>query len=528
MPTDTKSLAARFKEEGNALFVAKKYQAARAKYSEAIKADENSAVLYADRAACSQFLKKYKDAASDAKRATEIDAGYAKGWARLAAAEAHLPGNEQNCVGSWQRAINAMPVENLTPAEAKQKEQYKADWELARTRLREIKISAGQAPWYRALALEEDFRSKGVQGYQSSVWVIGGAWKDWDDGVTKMKALKMVPLGPDVGAAIIGIPGALDNLATALLRDDRISHLAAEGNFLELYSKQVLFEEQQVNAWSSDVPVEQIKAEAVERQLTQGWEATRLAITTTIHSLIVLGFMEPFISGDRDLGLEYIGRALQLVRWGMEEWKDVPQEDKGFIFVGHTARAINSLYIDSYMKACIRESYKHSIEKLYKEAQGLLTELVNAEQVPFSSADPGFILSLSSILLGRTLSVLGYYHVQHATRLRLQGSDDIEALKTHWKKAADAYLEAANGYPQDDEMYLWFLNCAAQNYFLCGTPLRVTLPILEKVRLALPHAMKVWQNSALTKKSGNTAYQACRETEAGLRGCVSSAAGVVA
>jgi stress-induced-phosphoprotein 1 len=50
------AIAAKLKEEGNALFVKKEYGLAIAKYSEAIAADGDNAVLYANRAACQLAL----------------------------------------------------------------------------------------------------------------------------------------------------------------------------------------------------------------------------------------------------------------------------------------------------------------------------------------------------------------------------------------------------------------------------------------------------------------------------------------
>ena len=46
------------KEEGNKIFVARKYSAAYEKYSEALEVDHLNAVLYANRGACSFALQK--------------------------------------------------------------------------------------------------------------------------------------------------------------------------------------------------------------------------------------------------------------------------------------------------------------------------------------------------------------------------------------------------------------------------------------------------------------------------------------
>jgi stress-induced-phosphoprotein 1 len=45
-----------------------------------------------------------------------------------------------------------------------------------------------------------------------------------------------------------------------------------------------------------------------------------------------------------------------------------------------------------------------------------------------------------------------------------------------------------------------FLNCGVQNLFRCGTPLRETLAILRRIRLAIPKMKRIWGSSALSKE----------------------------
>ncbi len=52
------SQAAKLKEEGNELYVKKNFVSAIAKYTKAIALDDKNAVLYANRSACHQSLKR--------------------------------------------------------------------------------------------------------------------------------------------------------------------------------------------------------------------------------------------------------------------------------------------------------------------------------------------------------------------------------------------------------------------------------------------------------------------------------------
>lgn len=55
----TQSAATKLKDEGNALFAKKDYQAALNKYSQAMQQDAENAILFANRAACALQLEKY-------------------------------------------------------------------------------------------------------------------------------------------------------------------------------------------------------------------------------------------------------------------------------------------------------------------------------------------------------------------------------------------------------------------------------------------------------------------------------------
>ncbi|KIJ28613.1 hypothetical protein M422DRAFT_186264 [Sphaerobolus stellatus SS14] len=71
------------KTEGNNLYSKGSYEDALAKYTEAIALVPQSAVLFANRAACYISLKRHEDALSDALKATELDPKYPRAWVRL-------------------------------------------------------------------------------------------------------------------------------------------------------------------------------------------------------------------------------------------------------------------------------------------------------------------------------------------------------------------------------------------------------------------------------------------------------------
>ncbi|KAG2067571.1 TPR-like protein [Suillus decipiens] len=157
--------ATQLKDEGNVLFRKQDYVGALSKYTEAIALDDENAVLYANRAACYHGLNRYIDAVDDAKMATKIDPGYAKGWSRLAAS---------------RDALDTLPKTNLSPAEQRQKDQYSAclNASQARGKVSEArdprlapisKADDGNLPWQVARAMFPELEKAGPKKFTSSV-----------------------------------------------------------------------------------------------------------------------------------------------------------------------------------------------------------------------------------------------------------------------------------------------------------------------------------------------------------------------
>jgi hypothetical protein len=165
------------------------------------------------------FFCRFLDAAADAKQvrvfyfiffqsyfvkfktcspfqATQLDPFYSKGWARLASANdvgisihpyllkvVNIDSQALNGIGdaidAWQKAIDTLPKDNLSPVEIKQKEQYQTGWKAAMARKQELenkrppvitlKEYAGKAPWDKAKAMMPELERKGVAMAHSSV-----------------------------------------------------------------------------------------------------------------------------------------------------------------------------------------------------------------------------------------------------------------------------------------------------------------------------------------------------------------------
>ncbi|KAF9973460.1 Hsp90 cochaperone [Actinomortierella ambigua] len=78
--------AEEFKQQGNKLFLAKDYSAAIDAFSKAIDLDPSNHVLYSNRSACYASLKEYQKALEDGEKTVSLNASWAKGYGRKAAA----------------------------------------------------------------------------------------------------------------------------------------------------------------------------------------------------------------------------------------------------------------------------------------------------------------------------------------------------------------------------------------------------------------------------------------------------------
>lgn len=107
-------------------------------------------------------------------------------------------GNYENSVGNWQRALQTLPVENLTSAELKQKEEWSKDMMTVKRKIQrlqqtpvpqQVAMPQNETPWKRAKAIESELLRQGPEGMQSSVSNFDILPADGDIIVTKSKGL---------------------------------------------------------------------------------------------------------------------------------------------------------------------------------------------------------------------------------------------------------------------------------------------------------------------------------------------------
>ncbi|KAJ7285306.1 hypothetical protein C8J57DRAFT_1709540 [Mycena rebaudengoi] len=520
------SSVAELKMQGNALFSAKNFEEAGKKYTEAIAAGDEEAdpkgmaVLYANRSACRMSLKRYMDARSDGLKATQLNPTYAKGLARLAAAEDAL-GSYFQSQTSWEKALGALPKSNLTAGELLQKEQYQAALKAAMAAVERMSTSIvleqpisvqrdGPPPWELAEALLRNHRGRGRRyDVTSSAWVIYGAHEQFMAGVRTMNEQETI------GDTFRSRLGAIVTLTNGLLHDVRAIHFP-DGDFISKYDKQVISESATYRAWTDAGPEMVINA-ALARQRTEGWAAVRPALSVTIRAWIMRGVMEGGLRQRYDVAKEFFKRSLEVLRSLRESWILVPTQDRGVIFQKSFVFGVGHRYIDAIMQSFDRNPDTSVLQELYDECNLLIQEIDEALRPPGpqeDANDPGFIKAFYLYPRGSAYANKGYYYEQMAKRT------PSESLQLY-RKAGLAYVKAAECFPQDDEQHPWFLHCALRNMFASNSfPLRESLDVMKNIRISVPRAKRIWEHSPLASSGSWTTLEDVRTRERHLRSLV--------
>lgn len=514
--------AAQLKDEGNGEFSQKNFSGAILKYTAAIAADENNAVLYANRAACYLNTKEYLNATSDARQAITIDPKYAKAYARLATAHDMLTEYWQS-VKDWQNALDALPTENPSDSEKKQREQYQAGLNTSQVALQKLLAQperafavpareASQLPWVAATALLPRLALEG--NYDSSAWVICTAAQVFTDGVSKMKKTTKV------GAAMIGHVNVIDNISNAVLSDNRAFHIS-DPQFVSIYNLQVQHEviSNGAEAWTDAGPA-QIKKEVQALLQTSGWSKVRPAINITVRCLIMRAFMEGSFRSLHSLELEFLNTVLDILEWGRKVFRDIPREERGTVFDLTFVRGVRNMHLHALMEIYAKNptGNEQYLEELLKRSNDLVREVdENPPPDTLRTTDPGFKLAYYDYCKGHALAMQGFYYNKKGNS---QASKNAGSAIKSYSAAGHAYLAAAECFPPDDECYSWFMHCAIQAMWGCGTPVRVQLEAMEKLRKSLPEMKKIWSCSQMSKGGAIELCESMVKTETNLRDMV--------
>ncbi|KAG9222310.1 hypothetical protein CCMSSC00406_0002645 [Pleurotus cornucopiae] len=495
--------AEKLKAQGNALFAQRKWAGAHAKYSEAIEQDDTNPVYWANRAACNLETKDYLEACTDAGTAIDLDPTYAKAWGRLGAAQRAVA-NYEGSISAYKKALEVLPsADNMTPADKKLEEQFSNALELV---LEEQKNSPRKSnavmigaekpsdlddalPWNRAENMAEELHEAGNR--DSSVWLILGAYEKFKEGVAIMNLLTSATTGNQ--RATTGGKNAIAHIVGGLIRDQRVFH--AERTFFERFPLQVRLELSSKKAWDCSNAV--IKKEAKERLETQSWNVVCESLYTTIWVWILRAFLMNS-SGAHPMGMELYGKALELIEWGRETWRDAPEDPDAdlYMFDPVVGRGVRTLYLNSIMDALSKgTTEKYTFQDLIKMAQTLVDDVEANPPASLDDVEPQDYLAFWVNPKAEALSMIGFCYMRMAHKAR-----EPSARKREFSKAAEYYTKSAESFPEDDEKRVYFLTLALEALWGREAPVKETLPVVEKAKKSIPKMKKIWEHSAMSKR----------------------------
>ncbi|KAL0566523.1 hypothetical protein V5O48_015485 [Marasmius crinis-equi] len=507
--------AENLKDEGNKLFVAKKYDAAITKYSEAIALDGQNPILFANRAACRLSLRRYMDAATDAAKATQLNPNYSKAWARLATAydELRQPTKSESC---WKQALETLPKENPTEGELKQKEQYEKSYEAAKKAIEDVKNEVNsrilrstniQNPWARALELKPQMEREG--NWTSSVWAITDAYEQMQLGTKEMDDVTVIQ---SIGQAAFNLR-SIEKMTNAILCDRRILQFI-DGGWVGKVNRQIRGETACAGAWTDAGPAA-LMQEADNRRVEQGWNHVRQAVGTTVRCWILYGLLEGGLNQNPATELEFLERALEIIKWGRRVWDGVSTEDRGVIFLDWFMHGVQNLYLEALMKVSSKE--KNVEKKLLRleeldEAADEVINSINGNPIPSRADNPSFASAYYYYPRGYAYSMKGYY-----LREKAKLSKEQTEIKRLMREAAAAYMSASQNFAEDDEHHSWFMCIALENMLSGSSPAGATLKTMENLKAAVPKMQGIWARSQMAMQGRDAMIQTQLKHEASLR-----------
>ncbi|KAH7881164.1 uncharacterized protein C8R40DRAFT_21713 [Lentinula edodes] len=506
----------KLKEEGNKLFAQKQYVAAAEKYTEALQLGGDNAVLYSNRAACRLKMKTYLDAESDATKATEIDPGFSKAYARLATAQDALR-QPYRSIPSWKKALDKLPKEVLTPAQRNQREdEYEKGLTLAESALNKLRTSGGShlihapsnqrdLPWFCAQRMIPDLMEQ--RNYTSSAWALANAYTEFAEGIRQLS------LATTQGQLRFQSTSALMLISNAILTDHRVFHINGP-EFLQRYNQQVLGEAQFFKAWTHEGP-DIIKQKVLERLEEEGWHTTSPALTTTMRAWIMQGFYQGGLYQNHVAEVEFLGRTIEIIKWGRERFKDIRKEYRGVMFEETFLRGVQMLHLEALLKV-IAKADDATLEATLQEANEVIAG-VNAATIPPRDSNPAFVSAYYYKPKGQALSLKAMYHRVRANRMKAQNGSLSSSVMDKYSSASRYYLEAADCYAEDDENHAVFLNAGLEMMWSCKTSIRNQLAVMERIRLAIPKMKKIWGQSSFAKQGGDIIFKRGQDMEGIMR-----------
>ncbi|KAI0320227.1 hypothetical protein OF83DRAFT_1106058 [Amylostereum chailletii] len=504
---------AKLKADGQALILKGDFNAALKKFTLALGQTETDSQLLVGRATCLNSLRRYSKAMNDATKATQLDRNCHEGWIQLASSYEGV-GDRSEAMSVLENGLDILSRAPVSKDKEKLTQEYETKignlkdavnvaMSALPDRLRFITVKEGECrlSWDRANALIPSLLEEGNR--RSSAHVISEARKMFESANDDMEKLEMTKM--PTGTAYNGTTGAVQSFAYSMLKDTRA--FSMDRTWMEKYLSQVQFEVGALMVPEPEGPMfvlEQITAPVRELLKKGGWDAVRPAIVAAVSISIMHGLHTANIMGDVEKCVQYLDGAIEIIRWGQQEWPDVPHRERGVVFDDMYLRALRSLRLEKYIDAWMTtedDSARFTLEGILEEAGDILDEFADPSTPVVEYANqPGFSSSFFYYPEANCHACKGFYHLHKGYKLR-QGGDKGKA-KDQFDKAAQFYQTAARRYPPDEEKSIQFFDMALTAMFEGEQPLRQMLPIIFQILKTDKErtVKKIWEFSPLYQR----------------------------
>ncbi|KAK7036526.1 hypothetical protein VNI00_011723 [Paramarasmius palmivorus] len=502
------------KAEADALFFQGDFTGAIEKYTEAIALDEENAFLYSNRSAAYFNLHEYGEAAQDAAKATDINPKYFKAWARLAKAKDALRQPWYSKI-AWQKAVDTLPTSQLSADEKRFRVEYRNG--LLAALQSHLSMAGDQTepavyeqderhsmPWMLSWAYMPQIERAG--DLDSSIVPLNNAYLEFEEGCIRMTEFESRGLMFKVQSQTV------ENISNALLSESRIFQMAdyqSDPAWMSRLKAQMKAETLARNAWI-DYSQDRILTEVQRRLRIEGWDRVRPILSITVRYWFLYGYLEGHIHQNYASEVVYLRRAIALIEWGRDQWKDVPIGDRGVIFKDTFYQGVQNLYINALRRLCKMEKDVHQKTRLLDELSRKADELIaNIDSNPIP---PRRNALLYEAAFSTAANAYCMWEKIKMNRKRLGERKPMEGME-----AAAEYLRAAQLFPTDDEYHLWYLNMALECMLDGGAPIRLLLQFIGKLKIYIPLAQKIWGQSTLAKRGRDKRVEANLQVETSLR-----------
>ncbi|KAK1222349.1 hypothetical protein PQX77_014799 [Marasmius sp. AFHP31] len=445
------------------------------------------------------------------KQATELNPAYGKAWARLATARDALR-QPWVSVEAWNKALETLSKDNLSEAEIKQKTEYEAGLaaaskalELNRSgadvgpRLEYKNDDRSLTPWMCALALMPQLERE--RNYRSSAWTIAHAYLDLEKGNELLGHQKIQM--KDGAEQLRATLRAIEYLSNAIMMDSRVFHIGSQ-DWIERFNRQLRIEHEHYRSWLPFGP-ERVFEQAEARLKKEGWDSVRPALSGTVRSWILLGFLDGGARQNHVSEAEHITRALEVIEWGRKTWPDVSLKDRGVIFLDTFLRGVQKLRIEALVKASTQEkdaaSRLQRLEELLVEAEKMIKDIDDGEQSA-REENPSVAAAFCHYPRGHARGAKAFYYGRKA-----ELNEDKDECRELHGEAAMTYLEALEDFCEDDEQYTLYLNAALQHMLKAGAPVGLMLKQMERLRDTIPKTQPIWGKMMSIQQAGESRFE---------------------